>query len=60
MPVKVRALGMTKKGTNKHINKTHGSPSQHELQKTVLCGTVQLFRRVLSMSVKSRKVGDRS
>ena len=32
VPLTVRALGMIKKGTNKHINKISGSSSQYEIQ----------------------------
>ena len=31
MPVIVRALGMITKGTDKHINKIPGGPSQYEI-----------------------------
>ena len=33
VPVIVGALGMIKKGSDKHINKIPGSPSQYEIQK---------------------------
>ena len=36
MPVIMGALGMIKKGTNKHINKILGCPSQYETKEKVL------------------------
>ena len=33
VPVIVRALGMIKKGTDKHINRISGSPSRYEIPK---------------------------
>ena len=32
VPVLVRAMGMIKKGTDKHINKTPGSPWLYDIQ----------------------------
>ena len=49
LPVIVGALGMIKKGTNKHMNKIPGSPSQYVIQNIAFCGTAHLFRRVPSM-----------
>ena len=49
MPVIVGALGMIKKGTDKHINKIAGSPSLYEIQKIALSRTAHLLWRVLSM-----------
>ena len=43
------ALGMVKKGTDKHINKIPGNPQLYETQKIALCGTANFFRTVLSM-----------
>ena len=46
MPVIVGALGMIKKGVNKHINKTSGSPGWYEIEKLHL-------KRVLTMRLKN-------
>ena len=48
VPVIVGALGMIKKGTEKHLAKIPGSPPSHEIQKIVLTGTAHLLRRALS------------
>ena len=44
----VGALGMIKKGIDKHINKISGSPSLYEIQKTAPFATSHLLR-ILSM-----------
>ena len=53
MPVIVGALGMSKKGTDKHINKIVGSHSWYEIQKIALCGTPYQFSRVQSIWPKN-------
>ena len=49
IPIVVGALGMTKKKTEDHIKRIPGNSCLQELQKTVLNGTADLLRRVLSM-----------
>ena len=49
MAVIVGALGMIKKGTDKHINNIPVSPNLYEIQKITLFRTAYLLRRVLSM-----------
>ena len=51
LPVIVGALGMMKQGTDKHINKISGSPSQNEIQKIALCRTSHLLKSVLWMEL---------
>ena len=53
MAVIVGALGMIKKGTDKHINNIPVSPSLYEIQKIALFRTAYLLRRVLSMWQKN-------
>ena len=47
LPVIEGALGMMKKGMDKHINKKPNSPTLNEIPKIALCGTAHL--QVLSM-----------
>ena len=49
VPVVIGALGMIKKGTEKHIEKLPGKPSLHELQKITLMGTAHILRKALSI-----------
>ena len=44
----VGALGMIKKGTDKHINKIPGNSSQYEKQ-IAFCRIAHLLKRVISM-----------
>ena len=53
LPVIRGILGMTKKTTDKHINRIHSSPSLYEQEKNALCGTAHLLRRLLSMWMKN-------
>ena len=45
----VRDPSITKNGTDKHINKIPGNPSQYEIQNIAYCGTAYLLGRVLTM-----------
>ena len=49
IPVVIRALGMIKKGTDKHLQKIPGSPNLDEMQKKALTGTAHILRKTLSM-----------
>ena len=53
--VMVGALGMIKKGTDKHNNKISCRPSIYEMKMIALCGTAHLLRKVLSMNVTEKK-----
>ena len=53
VPVIVEALSRIKKERKKHFNKIHDSSSLCEIQQIALCGTVDLFRKVLSMWLKN-------
>ena len=43
----VRALGMIKKETDKHIDKISGSPNLYEIQNISPCGVAHPLRRAL-------------
>ena len=45
IPVIMGALGMIKKGTDKHINRIPCNRSLYEIQQIALCGTTHLLRR---------------
>ena len=47
--VVIEALGMIKKGTEKHLEKKPGSPNLSEMQKIALTGTAHILRKTLSM-----------
>ena len=47
--VVIGALGMIKKGTEKHLEKIPGSPNVAETQKIALTGTAHILRKTLSM-----------
>ena len=49
IPVVIGALGMIKKGTDKHLEKIPGSPNLDEMQKKALTGTAHILRKTLSM-----------
>ena len=49
IPVVIGALGLIKKGTEKHIEKIPGEISLPELQKIALMGTAHILRKTLSM-----------
>ena len=49
IPVVIGALGMIKKGAEKHLEKIPGSINLAEMQKKVLTGTVHILRKTLSM-----------
>ena len=51
VPVIVRALGMIKKETNKHI-KRYLEVQASEIQKTVLCGTNHFQKRLESVRLE--------
>ena len=54
IPVIVGALGMTKKGTEKPINKIAGSPGLHETQKIAFYGTGHQPRRRVKIITQKR------
>ena len=47
--VVIGALGMIKKGTEKHLEQILGSPNLAEMQKIGLTGTTHIARKALSM-----------
>ena len=49
IPVVIGALGMIKKGTEKHLEKISGSPNLYEMQKAALTGTAHSLTKPLSM-----------
>ena len=49
IPVVIGALGLIKKGTEKHIEKIPGKISLSECQKIALMGTAHILRKTLSM-----------
>ena len=49
VPVIVGALGMVKKGTQKHLDKVPGNPCLQEIQKIVLTSTAHILRKALSV-----------
>ena len=49
IPAVIGALGMIKKGTEKHLEKIPGSPKLNEMQKIALTGTAHILRKTLSM-----------
>ena len=49
IPVVIGALGMIKKGTEKHLDKIPESPNLGELQKITLTGTAHILRKTLSI-----------
>ena len=49
VPVVIRALGVVKKGIEKHIDKIPGKTLITELQKIALLGSSQILRKVLSI-----------
>ena len=49
IPVVIGALGVIKKGTEKHLEKISGSPNLGEMQKIALTGTAHILRKTLSM-----------
>ena len=49
IPIIVGALGMIKKGTQKHVNEIPGNLSLAEIQKIVLNSTAHILRRTLSL-----------
>ena len=49
VPVIIGALGMIKKGCQKHLDKLPGNPSLQEIQKIVLTSTAHILRRALSI-----------
>ena len=49
IPVVIGALGMIKKGTEKHLEKIPGSPNLAEMQKIALKGTAHILRKTISM-----------
>lgn len=48
IPVVIGALGLIKKGQDKHIAKIPGRVEISELQKAVLLGTAHIIRKILS------------
>ena len=49
VPVIVGALGMIKKGCQKHLNTIPGEPQLQEIQKIVLTSTAHILRKALSI-----------
>ena len=47
--VVIGALGLIKKGLEKHIQQTPGNIKIHELQKITLLGTSRILRKALSI-----------
>ena len=56
LPVILKALGIIKKGLDKHINKIIDSPSQCEIQKITLYGTTDL---ILDLARRSQRESER-
>jgi len=48
MPVVIGALGLIKKGLQKHTEKIPGTINFNELQKITLLGTAHILRKVMS------------
>ena len=55
IPVVIGALGMIKKGTEKHLEKIPWSPNLAEMEKIALTGTAHIRRKTLSMLKKNTK-----
>ena len=53
IPVVIRALGMIKKGTEKHLKQIPGSPNLAEMQKIALTGIAHILRNSLYCFVYS-------
>ena len=49
IPVVFGALGLIKKGLDRHINKIPGKIDIREMQEIVLIGTAQILRKTLSI-----------
>ena len=49
VPVIIGALGMVKKGTEKHLQKIPGGHKLKEVQKIVLTSTAHILRKALSI-----------
>ena len=49
VPVVIGALGLVKKGLEKHTNKIPGNINLTEIQKIALLGSAHILRRVLSI-----------
>ena len=49
IPVVIGALGIIKKGTEKHLEKIPGSSNLAEMQKIAPTGTAHILRKTLSM-----------
>ena len=47
--VMIGALGMVKKGTEKHLEQTPGGLNLAQMQKVALTGTAHILRKTLSM-----------
>ena len=54
IPVVTGALGMTKKGTEKYLEKIPGCPDLGEMPKIALTGTTHILRKTLSMKKKNK------
>ena len=52
IPAVIGALGMIKKGTEKHLEKIPWSPNLAEMEKIALTGTAHILRKTLSMLKK--------
>ena len=48
MPVVIGALGIIKKGTQKHVDGIPGKPSLQKMQKIVLTSTVHILQKIIS------------
>ena len=55
VPVIVGALGMVKKGCQKHLDTIPGEPQLQEIQKNVLTSTAHILRKALSIKLNNRK-----
>ena len=55
VPVIVRALGLTKKGCQNHLDKIPGQPQLQKIQKSVLKSKAHILRKTLSMRALSLK-----
>ena len=49
IPDVIRALGMIKKGTKKHLEQMLGNPNLTKMQKIALTGTAHILRKTLPM-----------
>ena len=56
IPVVIGALGMIKKGTEKHLEKIPGIPNRGEIQKIALTRTAHILRKTLFMPKKKKKI----